>query len=95
MPLYVPLSLPLPLSLSLPLTLTLPLSLSLPLSDQVWDVTFATHSLAGWDVAQDPVIMCDVTRFTARGATITNTTFHHTTCNLGRMKASDSLISDR
>lgn len=64
-------------------------------SDQVWDVTFAPQSLAGWDLAQDPAIMCDVTRFTARGAAILNTTFHHTTCNLGRMKASDSLISDR
>jgi hypothetical protein len=57
-------------------------------------VTFAPHSLAGWDVGNDPAIMCDVTRFTGRGAAVLNTTFHHTTCNLGRMKASDSLISD-
>lgn len=61
--------------------------------DQVWDVTFAPLSLAGWELEQDPVVMCDVTRFTARGARVVNTTFHHTTCNLGRMKASDSLIS--
>lgn len=60
---------------------------------QVWDVTFAPQSLAGWNLDHDPVIMCDVTRFTARGAAVLNTTFHHTTCNLGRMKASDSMIS--
>ena len=56
-------------------------------------MTFAPQSLATWDVKRDPAIMCDVTRFTARGAKVLNTTFHHTTCNLGRMKASDSVIA--
>ena len=36
--------------------------------------------------------MCDVERFLARGSVIRNNSFHHTTCNLGRTKSSDSII---
>ena len=36
--------------------------------------------------------MCDVERFVARGSVIRNNSFHHTTCNLGRTKSSDSII---
>ena len=38
--------------------------------------------------------MCDVDRFLARGASIYNTSFHHTTCNLGRIKASGMVVAN-
>jgi hypothetical protein len=37
--------------------------------------------------------MCDISRFTATGATVRNSSFHHSTANIGRMKASDSLMA--
>jgi hypothetical protein len=59
---------------------------------EVWDLRFSPGSLAGWEQEKEPVIMCDISRFTATGATIRNTSFHHSTCNVGRMKASHSVM---
>ena len=36
--------------------------------------------------------MCGVSRFCASNTVIRNSTFHHSTANLGRLKGSDSVI---
>lgn len=59
---------------------------------EVWDVKFASGALDGWDIAADPVVMCDVSRFCAAGTVVENSYFHHSVANLGRLKASNSVL---
>ena len=61
---------------------------------EVWDIELPAGSLSGWNVSAEAGLMCDIERFLARGSIIRNNTFHHTTCNLGRTKSSDSMIEN-
>ena len=59
---------------------------------EIWDIELPDGSLDDWHTGREPFLMCDVERFLARGSVIRNNSFHHTTCNLGRTKSSDSII---
>ena len=59
---------------------------------ELWDIELPEGALNGWNTTAEPALMCDVERFLAKGSVIRNNSFHHTTCNLGRTKSSDSII---
>ena len=58
---------------------------------ELWDIELQGDT-SGWNTTAEPVLMCDIQRFLGKHALIANNSFHHTTCNYGRVKSSDSSV---